>query len=320
MKKMVTANSQIAPPCWRIAIVPLVALLVAAGCKSQGDAIEKPSFSGERAFELLVAQCDFGPRPPKSAAIDSLRAWFVQFLDTLADTVYLQHFSEIGYEGEIIPLANVIASFNARQRDYRILLLAHFDTHPWAEKDPDSANHLKPIMGANDGASGVAVLLHLAELLHRNPPPIGVDIFLTDGEDYGREDDLSRYLMGSKYFARNAAKSTWKFAILLDMIGEKDVRIPKEQYSSLQFAPDVVDTLWARAKALGLTAFIDSLGKPVIDDHHPLAQVGIKAVDLIDFDYPYWHTMEDTPDKCSPLSLEQVGKLLVDVIYAPPKI
>ncbi len=289
---------------------------IPTGC-SKRKCEEKPVFSGDRAFQLLLAQCDFGPRPPKSAAHDSLRDWLVAFLDTLADEVSLQHFAEVGYEGEIIPMANVIARFHT-DADYRILLCAHWDTRPWADHDPDTTNRNKPIMGANDGASGVAVLLHIAELIHRCPPQIGVDIVLFDGEDYGKEGDLSRYLMGSRFFAQNAGKSQWRFAILLDMIGDADLHIPKEQFSATSFAPVVVETVWARAKKLNLTAFEDKMGKAVIDDHHPLARIGIRAIDIIDFEYPYWHTLQDTPDKCSPSSLKQVGTLLVDLIYNPP--
>ena len=291
-------------------------LLVLTGCSQKQ--VVKPKFDGERAYQLLKKQCDFGPRPPKSAAHDSLMNWMFNFLKPLADTVYLQHFSEIGYDGQVMPMANIIARFNPKAK-YRIMLCAHWDTRPWADRDPDSLNHNKPILGANDGASGVAVLLHLAELLSKNPPPVGVDIVLFDGEDYGHEGDLEKYLLGSKYFARNVGSYRPKFAILLDMIGDRDLRIPKEYFSAVKFAPAVTETIWARAKALGLPAFVDSLGGGIIDDHHPLAQAGIKAVDIIDFDYPYWHTLNDTPDKCSPQSLQQIGTLLVDLIYSPPK-
>jgi len=287
-----------------------------SGCSQKKGQPQIPVFSGQRAFELLKVQCDFGPRPPKSSAHDSLLVWFVSFLDTLADTVFLQHFSELDYDGKIMPMANVIARFNPKA-DYRILLCAHWDTRPRADRDPDSLNRDKPILGANDGASGVAILLHIAEILKKSPTPVGVDIVFFDGEDFGKEGDLSHYLMGSKYFARNAGKLFWKFAVLLDMVGDADLHLPKEQYSAMQSAPDVVDTVWNRAKSLGLAAFENTLGKAVIDDHLPLAEAGIKAIDIIDFDYKYWHTLQDTPDKCSAQSLEQVGKLLVDLIYRP---
>ncbi len=289
------------------------------GCKSESKVAEKPIFSGQRSFELLEKQCSFGPRPPKSAAHDSLMQWLLSFLSALADTAYLQRFAEKDYEGEMMRMANVCAKFGSKH-ERRILLAAHWDTRPWADRDPDVANRGKPILGANDGASGVAVLLHIAELIKKNPPPIGVDIVLFDGEDYGHEGDLSRYLMGSKYFARNTVKPQWDFMILLDMVGDADLRLPKEQFSATKSAPDLVESLWTRAKSMRLEAFADSIGIPIMDDHVPMAEIGVKAVDIIDFDYPYWHTLEDTPDKCSPKSLEQVGLLLVDIIYNPPKM
>ncbi len=299
-------------------LICIIFIHTIAGCSSENNP-PIPEFDEDRCYQLLVAQCDFGPRPPGSQAHKQLRDWMVTFLDTFADTVYLQHFSEFGYKGEILPMANVIARFNIKD-DSRILLCAHWDTRPRADRDPDSTDRDKPILGGNDGASGVAVLLHLAELLYKFPPPIGVDIVLFDGEDYGVEGDLSKYLMGSKYFARNCGSYRPKFAILLDMIGDKDLRISKEYYSAMKFAPELTETVWARAKRLNLPAFVDTIERAVIDDHHSLAKIGIKIIDIIDFDYPYWHTLEDTPDKCSPESLGQIGKLMVDIIYNPPKL
>jgi glutaminyl-peptide cyclotransferase len=288
-----------------------------AGCNERKIAIaDYPHFDGERAMKLLNYQCDFGPRPVKSAAHDSLAKAFLAHFDSLADTSYLQYFSEFGYAGEPLPMANVIAKFNTKQT-FRVLLCAHWDSRPQADRDPDTSAHKKPIIGANDGASGVAVLMHCAEIFKAKHPTIGVDIVLFDGEDYGVEGDLSRYLMGSKYFARNAGKSFWSYAVLLDMVGDSDLSIEKEMYSSMQFAPAATESIWARAKILGATAFVNRVGKAIIDDHHPLAGIGVNAVDIIDFDYPYWHTLGDTPDKCSAKSLEQIGKVMLDIVYKP---
>jgi len=294
----------------------ILASVVIAGCAKE---VEPPNFSGEQAYKLLVAQCDFGPRPPGSAVHDSFMVWLKNFLDTLADSTEIQYFSAVGYDGKILRMGNIIARFNPGAKE-KIMFCAHWDTRPWADRDPDTTNHKKPILGANDGASGVAVLLHLAQLMHSKKPPIGVDIVLFDGEDYGHEGDLDMYLLGSKYYAQNLLGNKPKFVILLDMIGDSDLNIPKEQFSAIRFAPELVETLWNRAKKLSLKAFADTLGPAVIDDHHPLASAGIKAIDIIDFDYKYWHTQMDTPDKCSPKSLEQVGKLLVDIVYNPPEI
>lgn len=297
-------------------LILLILVFSGLSCK-KGHKIQ-PVFSGERAYELLIHQCKLGPRFPGSPAHDSTLFWLENILKTYADTVYLQHFSYPDYNGNFMRMANVIARFSP-DNCRRILLCAHWDTRPRAERDTIKENREKPILGANDGASGVAVLLALAEILRQSKPQIGVDIVLFDGEDYGVEGDISRYLMGSKYFAQNLPKPTPSVAILVDMVGDKELRIHKEGYSVLRCGPAVVETLWHRAKKLKLTAFVDSQGTAIIDDHLPLCEVGIRAVNIIDFDYPHWHTLEDTPDKCSPTSLEQVGKLLLDIVQNPPK-
>ncbi len=302
----------------KITIITIIAFIclsffVSISCAKK---VEKPTFSGERAYKLLVAQCNFGPRPPGTAVHDTVLNWLRDFMDSLADETIVQSFSGTGYKGKILSMGNVIARFNSKSKK-RVLFCAHWDTRPWADRDPDSLNWETPILGANDGASGVAVLMHLAEILKHNSPPLGVDIVLFDGEDYGHEGDLDRYLMGSRYYAKNLVTNKPYYAVLLDMIGDKDLKIPKEGFSKRRFAPNVTDSIWARAKFLGLPAFVDSVGPWMIDDHHPLAAVGIKAVDLIDFEYPYWHTLEDTPDKCSASSLNQIGELILDLIFNP---
>ena len=211
---------------------------------------------------------------------------------------------------------NIIAPFNMMQRK-KLILCAHWDTRPWADKDPDSTKHQEPIPGANDGASGVAVLLEIARLISKNPPPIGVIIVLFDGEDGGEEGWVDNFALGSKYYASHLPGSKPKTAILLDMVGDKDLRIYKEALSDLYFH-GLVDTLWNRAAEIGLEVFDPEVKYQVFDDHIPLVQAGIRAVDIIDFEYPYWHTLEDTPDKCSAKSLKQVGDFIVSILYDPP--
>jgi Zn-dependent M28 family amino/carboxypeptidase len=166
----------------------------------------------------------------------------------------------------------------------------------------------------------VAVLLEIASLLHETPPPIGVDIVLFDGEDYGLEGDHANYLLGSRAFARSRpADYLPRFAILLDMVGDRFLDIPREAHS-IRFAPDVVDLVWRTARSLNISQFIDEPGEEILDDHIPLNEVGIKAIDLIDFNYPddtnrYWHTHQDIPDNCSAESLSAVGTVVTHVVY-----
>ena len=273
-----------------------------------------PEFDGDRAFAYLKQQCAFGPRHPGSEGHRQCLSFMVEELRGNADAVVKQPFLFTNpRSGETFSLNNVIASFGSRGE--RILLCAHWDTRPWADSDPDPANREKPILGANDGASGVAVLLEMAHILKAHPPPMGVDIVLFDGEDSGLQGRDDTWCQGSRHFARNKRTGYFpEYAILLDFVGDRDLHFPVEA-NSLRYAPDVVDRVWSKAESLGLTVFDRSVGHEMIDDHLELLKVGIPAVDIIDFDYPYYHTLEDTEDKCSPESLGIVGTLLVHLIY-----
>jgi Zn-dependent M28 family amino/carboxypeptidase len=198
------------------------------------------------------------------------------------------------------------------------MLCAHWDTRPFADMDRIE-NQNEPILGANDGASGVAVLLELAFYLQKNEPPLGIDIVFFDGEDYGREGDLDSYCLGSRYFAENNPGIYPRFAVLLDMIGDAQLQIPREGYSQ-QFASQIVDLVWKAAKNVNAYQFLPEVRNYVFDDHVILNEAGIPAIDIIDFEYPdashrFWHTLEDTPDKCSPQSLKTVGEVLIELIY-----
>ena len=278
-----------------------------------------PSFSGDRAFSHLLKQVSFGPRNPNSQGHQACLDFLYAELKELGDQVKLQPFVHVGYENERLNLTNVVASFNVSSST-RILLCAHWDTRPRAEQDANRARRNEPIIGANDAASGAAVLLELASILKQHPPSIGVDLAFFDGEDYGHEGDVANYLLGSRHFAMTKPQDYLpRFGILLDMIGDAFLEIQKEQHS-LKYAPDIVDLVWQKARQLGYPQFVDAVGEAVTDDHLPLNEVGIKTIDLIDFNYPdptnrYWHTHQDTPDKCSPESLEAVGTVLTHLIY-----
>ena len=272
-----------------------------------------PAFDADSAFDYLVKQVDFGPRSPNSTAHEQCLLYLQQEFSRYADTVQLENFNVPGYDGVLLHLTNIIVSFNMKATT-RVLLSAHWDSRPRADHQPGGPVD-KPIPGADDGASGVAVLLEMARDFKQSPPPVGVDIMLWDGEDYGKEGELDYYCLGSKYWAATKPYSYQPdFAVNLDMIGQKDLRIEKEGYS-VQYAPDVVNLIWNTAAEMNVPQFVDSLGDTIYDDHIPLQNAGIKAVDLIDFNYKYWHTLEDTPDKCSPQSLSSVGRVLLDVLY-----
>jgi glutaminyl-peptide cyclotransferase len=295
----------------RLQIILYLVLFVKFGI-SQDMAAQ---FSGEQAFGYLQAQCDFGPRTPGSTGHDQCLKYLTDELEKRADVVTLQNFMfSYGSPKIAASASNVIARFQPAKKD-RILLCAHWDTRPWADSDPDPANHKKPVLGANDGASGVAVLLHIADLLQKQSTTLGIDIVLFDAEDAGDHYQETTWAQGSEAFAREYARLfNPRFAILLDMIGDSDLDIYQDQYSVMYSRP-LVDKIWNKAAELGIYEFIADVGYAVYDDHVPLLRAGIQTVDIIDFNSKYWHTVNDTPEHCSAASLEKVGKVVTSIIY-----
>ncbi|HEY3295136.1 MAG TPA: M28 family peptidase [bacterium] len=278
-----------------------------------GAAWAAAPFDQDNAFYYLEAQCAFGPRNPGSPGHAQCLDFLKRELAFWTDTVITQPFQYKSEDTkETLSLTNIIGRIRPNQRD-RVLLCAHWDTRPFADRDPDPAKRKTPIPGADDGASGVAVLLEVARQLKANPAPVGLDIVFFDGEDYGREEVIADYLIGSKHYVKNLLDPPPRFVILLDMIGQRDVRIPQEEYSA-KYAKPVVDKIWSAAARVNAAAFVRENGIPVIDDHLPFMEQKIPAVDLIDFNYPYWHTTDDTPEHCSANSLGQVGRTLMDML------
>ena len=216
-------------------------------------------------------------------------------------------------------LENIIARFNP-DAEFQTVISAHWDTRPWADLEDLRQDRDQPIIGANDGASGVAVLLELAKIMGENPPPIGVNLVFFDGEDLGIPGENETYCQGSRFFAKNLPIPRPDEAINLDMVGDKQLVLPIERYS-LEYHPKLVRHLWDRAKDMGLDAFIGRVDYAIYDDHIPLNEIaGIPSINIIDFKYPnsyanFWHTLNDIPENCSEESLGQVGDLMVDYIY-----
>lgn len=287
----------------------LLVTTVTGGCAS-----DQPRFDQERAFGYLSAQCNFGPRNPGSTGAEKTLSYFAEFFRERADTVILQEFefADTARDTTFTGLTNVVARFNAGRLP-RILLCAHWDTRPWADRDPDSTFRGEPILGANDGASGCAVLMELANLIPHIDTPYGIDIVLFDFEDYGEPGSGEHFCIGSKHYAGGVSRDSYAFGVLLDMIGDEDLRIYRETYSQT-YARRVTDIVWKAARDVGSMSFVDSVKHSVYDDHIPFLEKGIPVIDIIDFDYEHWHTMGDTPDKCSAESLLDVGKVLVAVI------
>jgi hypothetical protein len=210
---------------------------------------------------------------------------------------------------------NLVARFRAAE-PRRLLFAAHWDTRAWADRDPDPARRSDPVPGANDGASGVAVLLEVARSLKAAAPPVGVDLVLFDGEDQGTDEAPDGWCQGARRYAAVAPGPAPEHAVLLDMVGDRDLRIPWEGYSAAR-APETLAWFFARATRLAPEVFVPEEGRPVFDDHVPLLDAGIPAIDVIDFEYAYWHTVSDLPEQVSAASLEAVGKVVLSLVREP---
>ncbi|MFH2053935.1 MAG: M28 family peptidase [bacterium] len=323
MSSRVPDPAGILRPLRLAAAVLTLALLVWPG-PAPGAGSEKDVFSGERALELVVAQCELGPRIPGSPGNAALRRLIHDTAGRCGFPSREQCFSAVlPLTGDEVEICNVVVSIPGGGDGPGLWVGAHFDTRPHCDRDPDPAARLEPLVGANDGASGVAVLLHLMEVLAGRVPPADVELLFFDGEDAGLGGDPRGFCLGSGRMAESwgefgspLPQAAPRGLILLDMVGDRDLLIPQEAYS-LQYAPEWTRTVFERAQALGLDAFQPFPGPPVFDDHVPFLRRGIPALDLIDFDYRFWHTLEDTPDKCSAGSLAQVGSLVLDLILAP---
>jgi Zn-dependent M28 family amino/carboxypeptidase len=301
---------------WRLAAL---ALLVAAGaCAGGGEEglppIASGPFDGERALGYVRAQLDFGPRIPGTSGHRAAGDWIERLARERADTVIVQQWTHTAADGASLPMRNIFARFRPQATE-RVLYVAHWDTRPRSERASDSTRRALPVPGANDGASGTAVLLELAALLKETPPSVGVDLLFVDGEDYGTfgPPDVD-VLIGAKYFAEHLPDPDYRpmFGVLWDMVGDRDLRFDQET-NSVQQAPEVVARVWEVARRLGYgTTFPNVPGLAITDDHLPLLQVGLRVIDVIDLDYPWHHTPDDTIDKVSAASLKIVG----DVAWA----
>lgn len=286
---------------------------------------EVPEFSADSAYHFVQHQVNFGPRNPNSEGHKNTKNYLMGKLREYAGTasVFTQEFTHVGYNSDTLGLSNIIASFNPQSSD-RIMLCAHWDTRPRGEEDPERPD--QPILGADDGGSGVGVLLELARLMSDQSPEIGVDIILFDGEDYGKSGSLEHYFLGSRYWANNPPVPGYRprFGILLDMVAGENARFPKEQYS-VQYAPALVNEIWSIASEKGYgDIFVDEQGTYISDDHVVINRIlNIPTIDVIRHEpgteevvfAPYWHTQNDDMDIISRETLRAVGEIMVELIY-----
>lgn len=290
----------------------LVAALLACQARAGGGAARE--FNGPTAFAYVEQQMAFGPRVPNTPGHQRTGDWLEARLRERAETVVVQAFTQRTARGVTLRLRNFFARFRPQATE-RVLFVAHWDTRPKADKSPNLGQQQLPVPGANDGASGVAVLLGVADALKARAPAIGVDLLFVDGEDFGDFSDSTETLLGSRYFAAHLPPGYQPlYAVLFDMVGDKDLGLPQEG-NSVAFAPEVVQLVWSTAERLGYgRVFQSRVGEALTDDHVPLQRAGIRAIDVIDFEYPHWHTTDDTIDKVSAASLQIVGDVAVALV------
>jgi glutaminyl-peptide cyclotransferase len=297
---------------------------------------DRPEFDAERAFDSLEEQVGFGSRAPGTPGHDQAAAYIFQELSATARRAFEQEFEASTLFGGPYQFTNLVGLFGPEDAGRKLMLCAHWDTRPVADEDPNPANRSKPVPGASDGASGVAVLLEIAHAFKQAPPPVPVIMAFFDAEDSGKSSGPLPYYgfcLGSAHFVKHMPpEATPDEVILVDLVGGDNVHnarvgtraslggndvfdLPIE-VNSLRAAPELVDEVYSAAEALGHKAFQRRQGFAVVDDHSPFLDAGIDAVDIIEFDYPEWHTIDDTPDHCDPGSLQQVGDTLLEVVYS----
>lgn len=290
-----------------------------------------PPFNADSALHFVKAQTEFGPRVPGSKAHAECAAWLKEKLLQTTPDVIIQDFKARVYDGKVYNGKNIIAVYNPEAKA-RIMLCAHWDSRPYADHDPDPAKRNEPVMGANDGASGVGVLLEVARILKENKPNAGVDIIFFDLEDYGppqdKQDEAANehWGLGSQHWSKNPHATGYRarFVVLLDMVGAKDAKFRKEGFS-MYFAPDKVKKVWDIAHSLGYQDyFLNETGGYINDDHYFINELAkIPAIDIIHLDpassngsfFEYWHTTGDTFDKIDKETLRVVGEVVTKVVF-----
>lgn len=302
---------------------------------SETEEIEKvqpvgPDFNADSAYIYLQEQCDFGPRTMNSTAHDKCEKWIIQKFEQYGCKVTTQKATLNGYDGTPLRSTNIMASYNPKATT-RIMFCAHWDCRPWADNDPDSTNWRKPIVAANDAASGVGVMIELARILKGSGLELGVDFICFDAEDYGTpqwfegEDPGDTWALGAQYFANNLPEGyAPRYGILLDMVGGVGAKFYREGMS-MQYAPAIVKKVWNAARQVGYGSYFPKDdGGMITDDHIPVNQTAnIPCIDVIPY-YPdcaqssfgpTWHTIADNMDNIDKNTLKAVGQTMVQVLF-----
>jgi glutaminyl-peptide cyclotransferase len=305
-----------------------IGLLPRARTVEAGDAmlLKPPPIDGKRAFKYLEQICAIGPRTAGSAANKRQREMVAEHFKKMGAEVKEQRFlAKDPMTGKELTMANLVGSWFP-DRNQRVVIGAHYDTRPHPDQEVDPARLKLPFVGANDGASGVALLMEMAHHLKDLDTPWGVDLVLFDGEElvYGNNPRVGEYFLGSEEFGRRykalverkRTKMRYAAGFVLDMVGGKELTIDQEPYSANQ-APNLMREVWGVARELDAKSFHVREGREVMDDHLALNQAGIPTIDLIDFNYAFWHKADDLPENCSAESLAEVGRVVTGWLTVP---
>jgi len=323
----------------RTSFLAVLIALVLLGCSDQKKEttsvpakplVNVPDFNADSAYAFVQKQVDFGPRVPNTAAHGFAGDYLISQLEAYGGKVKVQSFEESTYDGEKLSLRNIMGQFNTSAKK-RILLAAHWDTRPFADKDPVSPEDTPD--GANDGASGVGVLLEIARVISQESPEVGIDILFFDGEDWGEKNDEmntvatpnhldSWWALGSQYWSKNKEGYSAYYGILLDMVGAKGSEFHLEEYSN-KFAPKILKNVWTTASEIGYSNYFIYEPKPGINDDHVYVNVHAKIpmVDIVHYDPvvgyfgDYHHTLKDNMEIIDRRTLKAVGQTVLHVIY-----
>ena len=302
--------------------------------KQQDKVIEKvvfvPPFDADSAYNFVKRQVDFGPRVPNTAAAKACAQYLTATLNRFCDTVVVQNFKTYSYDKTILDGQNIIGSFNM-DKPKRIFLAAHWDSRPYADNDPDPKNHKTPILGANDGASGVGVLLEIARQMSLSHPNVGVDIIFFDIEDYGAPQDAQSHEsdtwgLGAQHWSKTPHVPSYRasYGILLDMVGDHQAQFPIEGFSNY-YAGKIVEKVWNMADKIGYKSYFPKTkGGYITDDHYYVNKIAnIPTINIIHLNpdssngsfVDYWHTLKDDMSNISPETLKIVGEVVLHVVY-----
>lgn len=325
----------------KIVLIAMAIMLVNISCKDKKPKqsstdkssvkIVIPDFNADSAFMFVRKQVDFGPRVPNTESHSLCADYLFNTLKSFSDTAVVQSFRVKAFDGTTLNAKNIIGSFNPKLQK-RVLLCAHWDSRPFSDHDADPSLHNQPIDGANDGASGVGVLLEMARLMSKNKPGIGVDIIFFDVEDYGpprnhpNSDIQDQYGLGSQYWSKNPHDPDYmaNYGILLDMVGAANARFYMEGFS-LEYASGILKKVWNTAHKIGFSEYFVYEQVGYIDDDHKYVNeiAGIPTINIIHLDpkssngsfFEHWHTSGDKLDVIDKQTLKVVGKTLMTVIY-----